>query len=234
MRKLWTFSLLGMFSLCITAVAEAKVCFLPNVLIGGKCVSLSKAKYNDCKGFTETVNCETVGKAVIDTCTTEDGKTYYKCGCRGDVISWEVIKEHPGWLCEDGYDDGCGCSAEHIFCSSEYKYRGDGTGKCAKSDENENSRGVGACALPNGRVYYKDCNCNGYPYECDGLTGLKAPTGVNEETAGCKSPHSLNYKYKECECADGWTSGSCESNTNGCLMCISYVTANDGELTCAL
>ena len=234
MRKLWTFSLLGMFSLCITTVAEAKVCFLPNVLIGGKCVSLSKAKYNDCKGFTETINCETVGKAVIDTCTTEDGKTYYKCGCRGDVISWEVIKEHPGWLCEDGYDDGCGCSAEHIFCSSEYKYRGDGTGKCAKSDENDNSRGVGACALPNGRVYYKDCNCNGYPYECEGLTGLKAPTGVNEETVGCKSPHSSNYKYKECECADGWTSGSCESNTNGCLMPISYVTANDGELTCAL
>ncbi len=233
MRKIWAFLLLGMFSLCTTA-AEAKVCFLPNVLIGGKCVSLSKAKYNDCKGFTETTPCEDVGKETIESCTNDNGTTYYKCGCRGDVISWDVINQHPGWVCETGYSQECGCSAEHISCTYEYKYLGDGTGKCAKSDENDNSRGVGACALPNGRVYYKDCNCNGYPYECDSMTGLKAPTGAGDTTVGCKSPHDTNYKYKECECANGWTNGSCESNANGCLMPISYVTANDGELTCAL
>lgn len=232
MRKLWAFLLLGVFSLCSTA-AEAKVCFLPNVLIGGKCVSFSKVKRNDCKGFTETRPCDEVGKETIETCSV-GGTTYYKCGCRGDVISWEVINEHPGWICETGYAQECGCSAEHISCRYEYRYLGDGTGKCAKSDENDNSKGVGACVLPNGRVYYKDCNCNGYPYECDGITGLKAPTGVDDTVVGCKSPHDNNYKYKECECADGWTSGTCEHNTNGCLMPVSYVTTNDGELTCSM
>lgn len=232
MRKIWAFLLLGMFSLCGTSV-EAKVCFLPNVLIGGKCVSLSSIKHNDCKGFTETTPCQDIGKETIEICSTGD-KTFYKCGCRGDVISWDVINEHEGWICESGYSQECGCSSEHIKCTSEYRYLGDGTGKCSKSGENENSKGYSSCDLPNGRVYYKDCRCDDYPYECEGLTGLKAPTGVDDDSVGCLSPHNNFKKYKECECDYGWTQGSCGSNTNGCLMPIKYVTANDGNLTCSL
>ena len=217
MRKIWVFAFLGLvFSV---STAEAKVCFLPGIF-GGDESCLTDEQYAECRGFEQTRPCPAGQEQV--TCT-KGNKTYYHCYCRADTYN---LIDHPEYRCKKGYTTECGCTAENLECAPEYVYKGDGLGHCR---DWANTDGVGACVLPNGEVYYKDCQCNEnrYPYSCR-ETGFKRPI---DRKLRCEDPHGLQV-YSKCVCDEnaGW-SENCAHRQDGCTQ----PTASNkvGEVTCS-
>ena len=210
MRKIVTFLFLSLFVFATTA--HARVCFLPNVF-GEKESCLSDQEYAVCKGFDRTTPCPN-GQEQVSCVNSKNGRTYYKCYCRADMFD---LSKHPEYTCRTGYTEQCGCAVEHLECSPEYQYEGDGLGHCKKYI---NSEGVGACVLPNGEVWYKDCQCNSkYSFTCK-ETGLQYP---GDEFA-CVTPGGLKY-YSQCDCASGW-SVNCGGSKNGCTRPMTSVYGN--------
>ncbi|HCU58668.1 MAG TPA: hypothetical protein DIC64_01665 [Alphaproteobacteria bacterium] len=216
MRKIWVFALLG---LLITTSAKAKVCFLPGIF-GGDENCLTDSQYAECEGFEQTTPCPAGQEQV--TCT-KGNKVFYHCYCRADTYN---LVDHPEYRCKKGYTTECGCSAENLECAPEYVYKGDGRGHCA---EYANTDGIGACVLPNGEVFYKDCECNKdmFPYSCRD-TGFKRPI---ENEKKCKDPHGAEL-YSKCECDEnaGW-SENCAHREDACTQPVSQNTV--GEVTCS-
>ncbi len=210
MRKVVTFLFLSLF--VFAATAHARVCFLPHVF-GGKETCLSDQEYAVCKGFDRSTPCPN-GQEQVSCVNSKNGRTYYKCYCRADMVN---LMDHPEYTCRTGYTEQCGCAVEHLECSPEYKYEGDGLGHCKGYI---NSEGVGACVLPNGEVWYKDCQCNSkYSFTCK-ETGLQYP---GDEFA-CVTPGGLKY-YSQCDCASGW-SVNCGGNKKGCTRPMTSVYGN--------
>lgn len=217
MRKIWAFSFVLSIGLALSA--QARVCFLPGVF-GGDESCLTDQQYAECKGFERTSACPAGQEQVA---CVKDGKTYYHCYCRKDSY---FLSDHPEYLCKTGYTFECGCAAENVVCAPEYIYKGDGSGHCK---DYINSRGIDACILPNGEVYYKDCECDSeaFPYVCQ-ETGFKTPTDSSDS---CTDPHGAKV-YSKCECDNnaGWSDNGCADREDGCSVPVSYNTV--GGTTC--
>lgn len=211
--KLFTFC----FGLLVASDVFAKVCFLPGVLSGDGCIDNKSSMA--CMGFDRKDPCKS---GYVETSCTVKGVTHYRCTCRTDnVVSGLGSK----YICEKGYDSGCGCSAQDAVCNTNiYKYRG-----CQEYSGSVPSQDF--CLSPkDGKTkYYRSCECptDVYPYTCTSA-GLKKPNDVSSK---CVSS-SGQERYSYCQCADSWTTEPCEDRTDGCTALMEKVES--GISTCYL
>lgn len=211
--------------------AQAKVCFLPDVM-GNNPDCLGELAIEGCT-YSRTTAC---GAGYHQSECIRHGKKYYDCKCKvtGEQKAEISRNGNTKFHCDNpDFVPECGCPAEDIKCNkSIFKYK---KADCLAIDSKilvditqEGFPADLACTDQTG-TYFRKCQCpDEFQYECK-ETGLKGPSTTDK----CKDSDNKTF-YRNCDCADTWIPGGCEYNVNGCTVSIDHIKRPGIESLCHL